>query len=453
VHVNELTRCSLGPLVKKVPTQIIGPMMEKLSTLKLKNSVDNAVPSLAMRSVIEALPRPLPGIPPSREVHESYSSINRVLIPRFLGRVVASSKGSGGVRLPAPSEGLLESDQELTSDSVDVLIEVVRCFGPILQSVEIEALQDTVVTLLEKDRGNSVVKKRAVVAVSMLANYLSDDLLAAFIKRAVGVLQDPAVGSVTRRLYITILGSMARSIPTRFGQHLPSLVPFILKALDEEELREQLEAISDGADSGTDFNEVREAALVALEAVLASCPTQMRPYTDDSLASCLRYLKFDPNYAVDEDEDMENEDEDAQDFEDDDEFEADGGFDDDDDASWKVRRCAAKALYTIISTRSTGDLLENGVLYSLAAPALIKRFDEREENVRLEVISAMSLLVRKTGEGIIPEFSIDDSQREYLIQLPQSRKRRRQSSVGGASSFPMAISSSALSGTGLASLL
>ncbi|KAK3945781.1 Cullin-associated NEDD8-dissociated protein 1, C-terminal part [Diplogelasinospora grovesii] len=440
---NQAIKC-LGPLVKKLPSQLFTVMMDKLTALKLKNSVDTSVPAMVMRAMVEALPRPTPGIIPTRDVLEAYGAVSTVLIPRLLGR----SRTSGGGYQAA----LLDSDnKELSPDSVDVLIEVVRCFGPLLQAVEIEALHDAVVTLLEKDQGNSVVKKRAVVAVAMLAHYLSDDLLGAFINRAIGVLNHARLPPVTRRLYITILGSMARSIPHRFGRHLSVLVPLVLKALSEEELQVQLEEINDGGEVSLEFSEVREAALVALEAFLSSCPTQMRPFTGDAIEACLRYLKFDPNYAVDEDEEMEEEDEDADGFEDDDEFEADGGFDDDDDASWKARRCAAKALYTIISTRSSGDLLDSGLLYGKVAPALIKRFDEREENVRLEVLSAMSLLIRKTGEGIIPEFSIDSSQSEYLNQLPQSRKRRRQSSAGGASSFALTMAASDLSGTGLTS--
>lgn len=416
-------------------------MMEKLCSLKLKNSVDNSIPSLAIRAVVEALPRPVPGITPTKEVNEAYTNISRVLIPRFIGRTTSAGKS-----VP----GLLDTEDP-NSDSVDVLIEVVRCFGPMLQLFEVEALQGAVVALLEKDKGNSVVKKRAVVAISMLAHYLSDDLLTAFIKRTVSVLSHPQLRPATRRLYITILGSMARSIPYRFGRHLPALAPLVLGVLGEEELQDKLEEISEGGEVALEFSEVREAALVALEAFLSACPTQMRPFTDDAIAACLRYLRFDPNYAVDEDEDMEPEEEDEDELEEDDEFEGGGGFDDDDDASWKVRRCAAKALYTIISTRSSGDLLDNGVLYGTIAPALVKRFDEREENVRLEILSATALLVRKTGEGVFPEFSIDNSQTEYMNQPPASRKRRRQSSAAGASAFALTISPSDLSGTGLTS--
>lgn len=329
---------SLGPLVKKVTPQLIAPMMEKLCSLKLENSVDNSIPSMAIRAVVEALPRPVPGVAPSKEVNEAYSSLSRVLIPRFLGRAGPPSKTSPGLLDP----------EDPNSDSVDVLIEVVRCFGPMLQSFEIEALHSAVVTILEKDKGNSVVKKRAVVAISMLAHYLPDELLSAFIKRIIGVLSQSQLKDSTRRLYITVLGSMARSIPYRFGLHLADLAPLVLRVLGEEELQAQLYEISEGGGATLEFNEVREAALVALEAFLSSCPTQMRPFTNEAIDACLRYLKYDPNYAFYEDEEMEDEDDDEDEFEEDDEFEAAGGFDDDDDASWKVRRCAAKGLYTII---------------------------------------------------------------------------------------------------------
>jgi cullin-associated NEDD8-dissociated protein 1 len=388
---------------------------------------------MALRAVVEAMPHPVPGVVATRDIVESYSSISRILIPRIAG----------------PS-GMLESDVGLTPDTVDVLIEIVRCFGPMLQPFEIENLQTALVALLERDKGNSVIKKRAVVAMSMLAHYFSEDLLRHFISRVTSLLGQPHLPPVTRRLYITIIGSIARSIPYRFGAYLPELVPFILHCLGEEELQSQLEEISENTEASLVFNEVREAALVALEAFLASCPTQMRPFTADAIDASLRYLKFDPNYAMDDDDEMD-EDEDDEDPDEDDEYEADGGFDDDDDASWKVRRCAAKTLYTIVSTRSSGDLLESGVLYGKVAPALAKRFDEREENVRLEVISTMALLVRKTGEGVIPEFSIDDSQSELPNQPPHSRKRRRQSSGGGASAFALTLGLSSLSGTGLTS--
>lgn len=396
--------------------------------MKLQNSVDHSIPALAIRTVVEALPRPQPGMAPSKEVSEAYSCISRALLPRLLGRVPPSQKGSAVLRLPQPGQGMARD--EASADVVDVIIEVIKCFGVMLTPFdEVQALQDVILELLDNKSVASAVRKKAVLALSILAVYMVNEQLGALTERAEAVLKNPATDFVTRRLYLTILGSMSRSIPHRFGAHIGSLTQLTLSTLGEDALQEHLDEVSGGDEVSAEFAEVREAALATLEAFLASCPSEMRPYTDEVITACLRYIKYDPNFAVDSDEDMDADDEEDEydEFDDDDEFETGGGFDDDDDASWKVRKCAAKALHTLISTRSNGDLLENGVLYVQVAPFLIKRFEEREENVRLEVISAVSVLIRKTGLGLVPEFSLDGAQSH--TQLPQqSRKRRRQSS-------------------------
>ncbi|KAF4120673.1 cullin-associated NEDD8-dissociated protein 1 [Geosmithia morbida] len=443
-EVQNLAVKCLSPLVGRIPSAIIAPMIEKLSMLKLKNSVDNAIPSLALRTVIIALPRPVPGVATTQNVQDAYSAVSRVLIPRLIGPGPKTKvPKTTSIELPPVPEGMLQNEGDLNSESVDVMIEVVRCFGPLLDQVEVEAMQEIVIQMLESKKGSSVVKKRAVVAIAMLAVYLSEEHLHGVVQRITASLSSGSLNPVTRRLYISILGSMARSIPTRFAPHISTATPVVLNALSDAELQAHLEKVSDGDDLGQEFNEVREAALVALEAFLASCPQDTKQFTDEMIASCLRYLRYDPNYAVDDDDDVGMDDDDdgggGDDQEEDDEFDQDDGFeDDDDDASWKVRRCAAKTLYTLVATRGSGDLLENGVLYNRAAPHLIKRIDEREENVRLEVISALALLVRKTGEGIhAHELSPDGIEPDSVSQAPNSRKRRRQSSAAGTVSEPV----------------
>ena len=415
----------------KVPNSILAPLIEKLSTLNTENSVDSSIPAMALRTVVITLPRPVSGVSATKEVTEAYSAISRVLIPRLVGRLVIQ-KSAKLVKLPPPPTGMLdlESNKEIDPEAVDVLIEVVRCFGPMLQQPEVEALQTLLVGILETDRTSSVVKKRAVVAVSILAMYLTDDDLSGFVSQLIESIRNPHLTLVQRRLYITILGSMARSIPARFGPYLKTLSPFVLAALSEQELLEQLENSAEDGEPDPETDDVREAALVALEGFLASCGTEMRVYTQDTISAALRFLKYDPNYNDDGDEEMggtQPDEDDMDELDEDDDFEADAGFDDDDDdASWKVRRCAAKVLYTLISTRGSGDLLDDGTLYTQVAPVLVQRFSEREENVRLEVIATISSLVRKTG-GILVSFSIDEGS-DYINLAPQSRKRRRESS-------------------------
>lgn len=397
---------------------------------------------MALRTVVMTLPRPITGITPSKDVTDSYMAISRVLIPRLVGRVVQKpavklTRGpkEKDLSLPQPPPGMLELDgpKEIDPEAVDILIELVRCFGPMLQTTEVQALQSLLVGILESDRPSSVVKKRTVVAVSILALYLEDQELSNFVSQLIVGLRNSHLSLVQRRLYITILGSMARSIPARFGPYLKTLAPFILSALSEEELSEQLENSAEDGEPDSEFDDVRESALVALEGFLASCGNDMRPFTDATIASAIRYLKYDPNYNVeDDDEEMggTQPDDEDEDFGDDEDYEADGDFDDDDDdASWKVRRCAAKALYTLISTRGSGDLLDDGTLYTQVAPILVQRFNERVENVRLEIIATISSLVRKTGEGNIIPFSLDEGpEYAFSVQPTQSRKRRRESS-------------------------
>ncbi|KAJ2902206.1 Cullin-associated NEDD8-dissociated protein 1 C-terminal part [Zalerion maritima] len=453
-EVQNLAIKCLEPFTRRCPLAVIAPMLEKLSTMKQANTVDNSVVSMALRTVIHALPKPVPGGAPTQATTNAYTSISRVLIPRFVGKVV--DPVNTNIRLPnAPANALLDSDSQPNSDTVDILIEVVACFGPMLSVAEVSALVEMVIKLIEDDKSNSVVKKRAVVALSLLAPYLQEQLLAQLMQRIEHQLTQPNVNSTTRRYLLSVVGSLSRSIPTRFASYLNTFVPLLITALGEEELQSQLELISEGDAGDAHFGDVREAALATLESLLAACPHEMCPYTDETIAACLRYLKYDPNYAQDDDdEEMDEDEEDDFGADEDDEFEDDAGFDDDDDdASWKVRRCAAKALYTLISTRGSGDLLENGVLYRDAAPTLIKRFDEREESVRLEVVSSMALLIRKTGEGVLPLTSFDDdNQLELLSKLPQSRKRRRQSStVGMLAIDTSAAARAALSGTGVLS--
>lgn len=339
-------------------------------------------------------------------------------------------KTPGGVNLPDPPAGMLdlENNKDVDPEAVDILIEVVRCFGPMLQHTEVEVLQVLISAILETNRASSVAKKRAVVATSILAVYLKDEELSGFISQLIESLRNPHLTLVSRRLYITILGSLARSIPARFGPHLRTLAPFVLSAVSQEELDEQQEDAEEDGEPDPEADDVREAALVALEGFLSSCGSEMRSYTTETIGAALRFLKYDPNYNDDDDEEMggtqEEEEDDA--FSDDDDFEAEAGFDDDDDdASWKVRRCAAKLLYTLISTRASGDLLEDGTLYSQVAPVLVQRFNERVENVRLETIATVASLIRKTGEGVHVHLASDD---DYVIHAPLSRKRRRESS-------------------------
>jgi hypothetical protein len=58
-----------------------------------------------------------------------------------------------------------------------------------------------------------------------------------------------------------------------------------------------------------------------------------------------------------------------------------------------VRRSAAKMLTALISTRSE----QLPYFYEHVAPVLIRRFNEREETVRIEVLQAFIRLLHETN--------------------------------------------------------
>ena len=191
-------------------------------------------------------------------------------------------------------------------------------------------------------------------------------------------------------------------------------------------------------------DELRETTLVTLEALTSSCSQQMQPYLPNTIKAALRYLKYDPNVADNEDdEEMGGTQDDGSDGEDDEpdmeddefeDFEEEGGYSDVDDMSWKVRRCAAKLLYSVISTYGRGRALDDTSLYQQIAPALIARFSkEREESVKLEVISTLTGLIQKTSEGavIVTSGGFHDA----VGGSRNTRKRRRQDSDASGIGF------------------
>ena len=102
------------------------------------------------------------------------------------------------------------------------------------------------------------------------------------------------------------------------------------------------------------------------------------------IESSLNFIDYDPNYNDDE---MEL---------DDDEFDEDldeeDNFSDDDDLSWKVRRAAAKLLQSIMLLPHVFE-----PNYQKMISILIKRFTDRQENVRLDIMQTFISLLELTN--------------------------------------------------------
>jgi cullin-associated NEDD8-dissociated protein 1 len=417
---NMAVKC-VGPFVNKVNEQIVCVLIEKISLLDSDSVVDSSIPALALRQIVISLPRPGSGVTRTKPVNEAYNAISKAMIPRLTGYTVIPHSGSKNLPKPPPSMLAIDMEKGTDSNAMDVLIEVANCFGTMLRESETTALTKVSLSVIRSERTSQVLKRKAVAAMSHFAVYLSDQLLLQFIEQVVQDLSSNTLTKSHRKLYFSLLGSVARSIPDKFAAFMPTLCPFVLQSLSQEEIDNDHARMEETEERDPEADEIREAALLALESWLATCSEAMRPVTTQSLEIITRFLKYDPNLADDDVDEME-EDEDILEGDD---FEEDIGGDDEDDTSWKVRRCAAKLAQVLITTRSNGDLLDDGTLYKVIAPALINRFKDSEETVRLEVLAALSKLIRITGGE---PFSLDITSTPLssgAMAPPPSRKRRR----------------------------
>jgi cullin-associated NEDD8-dissociated protein 1 len=434
----------MGPLASRLPGETINPVIEKITNLTNSNSIDVSVPNTALRTLISSLPQPQPTGPPSNEVKTAYGGISRVLIPRLVGRIVMPQDKPS----PQLPRGLLEIDpvQGYSADAIDVLIEVVKCYGTMLQDLELAALSKAVMDIIESPQAGNVVKKRALAGVGALLTHFSDTRLSQFVSELIESFRSSHLTPGHRRYLIATIGALARATPAKFGPFLKTLAPFVLSAISQEEFDEQTEDSDAEHEADQETEELREATLVTLEALIGSCTADMQRYLLEAIDAALRYLKYDPNVAEVEDEDMdETQDagsddgvtEEAEDDQDDEfaELDDDDAFSDVDDLSWKVRRCAAKVLYTIIST---GQSLDNAALFDKIAPALITRMQsEREENVKFEVISAVTAIIKRTGQQALATSGQTEGSFEIVAPSFNSRKRRRQDSDASLDSLDM----------------
>nr|KAF6473432.1 putative cullin associated and neddylation dissociated 2 (putative) [Rousettus aegyptiacus] len=217
------------------------------------------------------------------------------------------------------------------------------------------------------------VRKRAVGALGHLAAACSTDLFVELADHLLDRLPGPRAPAspAAIRTLIQCLGSVGRQAGHRLGAHLDRLVPLV------EEF------------CNLDDDELRESCLQAFDAFLRKCPKEMGPHVPNVTSLCLQYMKHDPNYNYDSDGDEEQMETEDSEFS---EQESEDEYSDDDDMSWKVRRAAAKCMAALISSRP--DLLPD--FHSTLAPALIRRFKEREENVKADVFGAYIMLLRQT---------------------------------------------------------
>jgi len=429
-HLEVLTVSSVGPLASRIPNDYVAPYIDRIAELTTKD-MDVSVPMTALRILVGSLPRPGTSST-ERDAREAFSAISRVLIPRLVGHVPVPT----GKQPPDLTPGLLrqQKNKNFSAEAVDVAIEAVRSYGSLLRSEEITALVSTLMDTIGSPKANGVVKKRSLVGISTIVPYYKPAQLTELVDSVATQLQDPRVSVNHRRYLISTVGTLARAIPSQIGSYLNVLVPLVLAVLSEDELQATTAGSDDEFETDPEVEELREATLVTLESLLASCPSEMQPHWDSTTDAALRYIKYDPNVVDTEDDEEMSGTQDAQSddefteepMDDDDEYaelDDDDAFGDVEDLSWKVRRYAARVLLTIVSISSPAD--QEGLVKTVA-PALLSRLNkEREDGVRMEVMSATTTLIRKASAITASQ---SNNSTNATASPPNTHKRKRQDS-------------------------
>ncbi|KAK4792080.1 hypothetical protein SAY86_022515 [Trapa natans] len=352
----------LGPLVKKISETRVAEMTDRLYD-KLLNGKDQHrdIASIALKTIISEI--------------SSVSLVQSVLVlltPLLIKGIII--------------QGL---NIEIKCECLDILCDILHKFSN-LTAQDHERLLMALLSQLNSPQAS--VRKKTVACIASLASSLSDDLLTRATTEVVQHLQNKSIKPEITRTNIQMVGSLSRAIGYRFGSYLGDTVPLLIDYCTSASENDE---------------ELREYSLQALESFLLRCPRDIVSYCDEILNLTLEYISYDPNFTdtMEEATDHEN-------YEEEEDDESADEYTDDEDASWKVRRAAAKCLAALIVSRP--EMLSK--LYVEACPKLIERFKEREENVKMDVFNTFIELLRQTGNVTEGQIDINELSPKWLLK-------------------------------------
>eukprot|EP00944_MAST-04C_sp_MAST-4C-sp1_P000660 g660.t1 len=262
-------------------------------------------------------------------------------------------------------------NERVREECLEVMKDLLNRFG-----VEMDSQHEGVMGLILNQLSSKKISicKRATACIGSLAVVLADSLLNRLMVTLLQYISSPRDGQSVRILIQTV-GMISRTVGYRLGTHLPSIVPLFLSYLGQPEQEEDEE-------EDDEKDELRENILHAFESFAMRCPQEVSPFRQELLDTCMKFIEYDPNYNYDDsDEEME-------DYSDD-EF-SEGEYSDDDDTSWKVRRAAIKVVRAFVVSRP--ELLVK--FFGQCSTALLERFKEREDSVKLDIINCYEDLLR-----------------------------------------------------------
>ncbi|CAF1075968.1 unnamed protein product, partial [Adineta ricciae] len=213
-----------------------------------------------------------------------------------------------------------------------------------------------------------------------LFNEILTILLNELKKRPASAVSDK---NATIKTYVQALTSICRLASQRLSEHMHDIVRITLSFIENTP--------SNNSDDQQHDDELIEYCLQALETYLKRCPKETNEFVPKIVNICIVYLKYDPNFNDDNDENGMDDDRSEEDDDDDDKDQ--DSYSDDDDLSWKVRHSAAKCIEAVVVTQH--DIIQTNY-YRKIVSVLIERFLERENTVKGDIFHCFITILQQT---------------------------------------------------------
>ncbi|VDN06172.1 unnamed protein product [Thelazia callipaeda] len=379
-EVQNLAVKCLGPLVHKVKDAQVQTIFAHLCQTMINGDEElRDVSSIALKTVVAELP-----------VASSPLTIAviKLLVPPLRDALckrlswITPSIDTNGVEISVKLE------------VIDIISDIISRYGSLFTPY-VKGFQEALLEQLVSDR--QALRKRSIAALSnmlaladislygqtmdVIVHQLSNGVM---ISSTILFARLFSVASVTQiRTIVQTCQSVCKTTSRRFAKHLSRMLPLLLKYA-----------------TTTDDDEFRESCIQAFETFVYRCPREVTLFIPRIVEIVVNYLKYDPNYTYDEDEEMDNISQMDTDGDTDDDDDNGDEYSDDDDLSWKVRRASAKCIEALILSRR-----DEIVKYLTSfGPLLINRFKEREDNVKWEIMHSYTALLSQF-RNFIPNFS------------------------------------------------
>lgn len=351
---------SLGPLVQRAGDEEIQRIVQSLDG-KMRDSVGDedktSIYSMALRTVIQ------------------YANATPTIAHIFATSLLSM---------------LQDKDiEQWAAEDMEILTELIKRYGSSFSGAELGSALYIFGNFIQFGKG--LLRRRALTATGILSRYLPPAKWDALITSLINNLS-PSSDLELMRTNLLLVSVLSKSDPLKFRSVVKNVIASILRALSVDTLEEEADLDDDDDNRENQMLELREAALMALESVVSFQPNEAEPYLSDIILSCKSFINYDPNYIVNDDDDgsdanLQSDDEGSYFGSD---LEGEEEFSDDEDQSWKLRRCAAKL--TTALTVSYQKLLPS-IFDAFLVPVVSRFTTEREDAVKIEWISTLSTLL------------------------------------------------------------